>query len=361
MIVQLTWEPRAIWLCKHLDPTKENMKDHQDCIDPMLRTQASRIHMSDVPGIVSRKPELTWLIPIMAPILQHQGTNIRALLYHTLLCRESPTLVPRFDTQTVNQIVVSVIEDQWLELLSDEDVKVLLGNGTEGRDLIISRGKEGRNNLIWNLAGALIQTGEWRAFHSLELAWTLLASFWGMRAPDRVPTCTTWPTLWDKEEPIRLSKFKRHIKYLEYYRASEEYPPEDAEVDAAETGASSPKPKKPITTEDLAALTDSEWNPDFHQALDYLWPIMDESERKSFLDITKTQHSSTSMSAMVSMPSNPQQTSSKASEKQLQAVIDKPEPASGESTKGEEGSKDKSDPQPQVQEAAPTDTKTSGI
>ena len=46
-----------------LDPTKENMKYHQDCIDPMVRTQASRIHMSDVPGIVTRKPELTWLVP----------------------------------------------------------------------------------------------------------------------------------------------------------------------------------------------------------------------------------------------------------------------------------------------------------
>ena len=53
--------------------------------------------------------------------------------------------------------------------------------------------------------------------------------------------------------------------------------------------------------EDLAAFADSEWNPDFHQALDYLWPIMDEAERKSFLNITKTQQSSSSMSTMVSM------------------------------------------------------------
>ena len=133
--------------------------------------------MSDVPGIVTRKPELSWLIHIMAPILQNQGTNMRALLYHTMLCRESPTLVPRFDTQTVNDIVEGVIEGQ--RLLSDEDIKALLGNGDECRNLIISRGKEGKDNLIWNLAGALIQT--WRTFHSLELAWMLLASFWGMR------------------------------------------------------------------------------------------------------------------------------------------------------------------------------------
>ena len=56
-------------------------------------------------------------------------------------------------------------------------------------------------------------------------------------------------------------------------------------------------------------------------------------------------------------PENPQQKSSKASEKQPQTAIDKSEPASGESTKGEEGSQDKTDPQPQAQETATIDTK----
>ena len=65
-----------------LEPTKENMKFHWDCINPMQRTQAAMIHMSDVPGVVAPNVELSWLIPIMAPILQNQGTNIRALLYH---------------------------------------------------------------------------------------------------------------------------------------------------------------------------------------------------------------------------------------------------------------------------------------
>ena len=116
-------------------------------------------------------------------------------------------MVPSFDIQTVDQIAVKVIENQWLELLFDEDIKALLGNEPEGRDLIISRGKKGRGYLMWNYAGALLQTGEWRTFHSREMAWTLLASFWGMRAPERVPTCTTWPTLWDKEEIIRTTNF----------------------------------------------------------------------------------------------------------------------------------------------------------
>ena len=48
---------------------------------------------------------------------------MRALLYRTMLCRESPALAPRFDTQAVNGIVEGVIEDQWLELLSDEEAQ----------------------------------------------------------------------------------------------------------------------------------------------------------------------------------------------------------------------------------------------
>ena len=284
------------------------MKYHQNCIDLKARTPASRISMFDVPAIVSQQHELAWLVPIMSSILQHQGMNIRAVLYQTLLCRENPTLVPQFDTQAVNETVAGVIEEQWLELLSDTDIEPLLGEGPEVRNLIHSRKGKARNNLLWNMAGVMIQTGQWRSFPSLEQAWMMLASFWGMRAPNQVPTCTVWPTLSDKEDPIRMTKYKRHIKYLESYRATEEFPAEDAEVDTTEAGAIPPTPAKPITMDILLTLADSGWNPDYHQALDYLWPIMDVSERKSFLDSTKSQRSSTSMSAMVSMPSKPPQT-----------------------------------------------------
>ena len=63
-----------------LDPTRENMRHHQDLINPMERNRAALTHMSDVPGTVSRNTELKWLIPSMSPILQTQGTNIRALV-----------------------------------------------------------------------------------------------------------------------------------------------------------------------------------------------------------------------------------------------------------------------------------------
>ena len=117
------------------------------------------IHMSDVPDIASPNEELSWLIPIMTPILQHQGTNIRALLYHMMQCRESPTLDPRFNTQNVNQIITSVIENQWLELMSDEDIKCLVEEKKEARELLISKTKEELNRVLWNYAGSFIQTG----------------------------------------------------------------------------------------------------------------------------------------------------------------------------------------------------------
>ena len=149
------------------DPTMENLQQHRDCINFQVRTHASRVHMSDVRDKVTPNTELAWLINAMSSILQNQGTNIRAMLYHTLQCRQSSTLVPTFDVQTVDEIVAKVIKEPWLELLSDKDNKDLLGKEPEGRDLIISRGKKGRNNLMWNYAGALLQTGEWMSVPSI--------------------------------------------------------------------------------------------------------------------------------------------------------------------------------------------------
>ena len=79
-------------------------------------------------------------------------------------------------------------------------------------------------------------------------------------------------------------------------------PPETHEPEGTDTGAASPTSKPRITMEDLASLADPQWNPDFHQGLDYLWTIMDESDRKSFLEAVKTKHkSTTAMSAMVTI------------------------------------------------------------
>ena len=145
------------------------------------------------------------------------------MLYHLLQCRESPTLDPRFDTQNVNQTITSVIENQWLDLSPVEEVTCLIEHKESARNLLISKDKEGRDFLMWNYAGALVQTGEWRTFHSVEHAWMMLATFWGTKAPELVPTCTTWQELKDSEQPIRISRTKRHIIYLKEHRDSDEF------------------------------------------------------------------------------------------------------------------------------------------
>ena len=158
------------------EPTQENMKYHRDFINPMNRNRGSLMSISNVPEVVAPNLELSWLIPIMPQILQHQGTNIRALAYHLRQCRESPTLLPSFDTQNIYEIVKGVIEDQWLELMSEEDITCLIEEKEGHVDIICSMGKEGRNFLIWNYAGAQVQTGEWKTFHSKEQAWVTLAA-----------------------------------------------------------------------------------------------------------------------------------------------------------------------------------------
>ena len=74
-----------------------------------------------------------------------------------------------------------------------------------------------------------------------------------------------------------------------------------------DTGATDPKtpqpPKKPqVNLEVLLSLVDPTWKPDLHRGLDYLWTIMDESERESFLKGITTVSTSTSMSTVVPMP-----------------------------------------------------------
>ena len=81
------------------------------------------------------------------------------------------------------------------------------------------------------------------------------------------------------------------------HRDSDEFRPEDYESEGTTTSAASPTARPRVTMDELASLADSQWNPDFHLGLDYLWTILDEPERKSFLEIAKTKNTSTAMRA----------------------------------------------------------------
>ena len=95
--------------------------------------------------------------------------------------------------------------------------------------------------------------------------------FWGMKAPDRIPTCTTWEGLKDTEQRLRITNVKRHIAYLIKHRDSDEFRPEGSEPEGATTVAATPSSRPRVTMDDLVSLADPQWNPDFHLGLDYLW------------------------------------------------------------------------------------------
>ena len=269
-----------------LNPTVENMKSYCHCIDPLRRSPTQEIKLSEVEEIMSMGDESLWLIPIMAPILQEQGTNLRAMCHHILKCRESVALKPKLDGVTVQKTVTTVINEHLLHLLPEADLDQVW-NGSQ-------KLKAERDLFLWNYAGVLVQKGNWRSFHSYEETWTVLASFWGMEAPDVIPTCTTWPTFQDMGRPIGQGFYRRYQRYLESQRKSALTTPGDPDAGAT---------KKPqVNLEVLLSMVDPTWKPDLHRGLDYLWTIMNESERESFLKGITTVSTSTSMSTVVPMP-----------------------------------------------------------
>ena len=268
-------------------PSKENMKEHRDCIDPLRTSPAQTITMSQVAEVMAQGDENTWLIPIMGSILQDQGTNIRAMYHHILQCREGGTLEPKLNETTVRGIVDRVINENWLQLVSEKELEELakcaLNPGPQKlKSLLDSRSSVEGDILLWNFAGLIIQSGEWRTFHSYEEAWSLLASFWGMQTPLVIPTCTTWPALSDADSPVRQGMHLRYHLYLDHARHAGWIVPSGPHEGSTDPTTPA-QPRRPqVSLETMVSMTDQTWKPDLHQGVDYLWTIMDESERAIF-------------------------------------------------------------------------------
>ena len=212
------------------DPTKENMKHHRNFIDSTHRSVAQAMTMVQIRDLTTMQDELTWLLPLMSPTLQNQGTNIRALCYHLLQCKEDKTKEPKLTEVTIQQNIETVINNSWLQLESENDLKAVKDGTQSLKTVLDSKTPMERDIFLWNYAGVLLQTGEWRRFHSME-------------------------------------------EFL-------------------------------VILEDLVEISDQTWNPDLHRGVDYLWAIMEDSERQAFLrDITQPQES-TSMSTMVPITSD---------------------------------------------------------
>ena len=275
------------------------MRHHRDFIDTTLQSNAQRTSIAQVMNLMVQEDELSWLIPPMATILQTQGTNTRALCYHLLQCKEDNTKEPQLNEATIQRVIETVVNDAWLQLESGELLKAVK-DGTQSLQAILeSKTATEKDIFLWNYAGVLVQTGEWRRFHSLEELYVLLASFWGMKAPKVVPTCTTWPIFQDEGIQVHLENHRQHKLYLSFLRRSPSPSRRGprSETPAPRTPIQTPKP--PPTLEDLVTISDTTWNPDLHQGLDYLSAIMQDSERESFLKGLAAQRESTSMSTMV--------------------------------------------------------------
>ena len=118
-----------------------------------------------------------------------------------------------------------------------------------------------------------------------------------------VPTCTTWSTFHDENIPIGQGLYRRYHRYLESIRKAALTAPSDSEAGTADPVTPLPPRRPQINLEVLVSLVDPTWNPDLHQGLDYLWTIMNEFERRSFLEGITTERTSTAMSTVVPMPS----------------------------------------------------------
>ena len=285
------------------DPTKENMKHHRSFIDPTQRSAAQDMSMARIREINTMQDEITWLLPPMSTTLQNQGTNTRALCYHLLQCKEDKTKEPQLTEVTIQQNIETVINNSWLNLEPEEDLKAVKDGTQSLKTVLDSKTSIEQDIFLWNYAGVLLQTGEWRRFHSVEEFFVIMASFWGMKAPKVIPTCTTWSIFQDEGIQVQLDRYRQHAYYLDSIRRSISPSRRDhrSETPAPRTPIQTPKP--PPTLEDLVEISDPTWNPDLHRGVDYLWAIMEDSERQAFLrGITQPQES-TSMSAMVSITS----------------------------------------------------------
>ena len=285
------------------DPSKENMRHHRTFIDPTQRSVAQEMTLIQVRHITTMQDELTWLLPPMSTILQNQGTNTRALCYHLLQCKEDKTKEPQLTEVTIQRNIDTVINNSWLQLESEEDLKAVKDGTQSLKTVLDAKTSIEKDIFLWNYAGVLLQTGEWRRFHSAEEFFVVMVSFWGMKAPKVIPTCTTWSIFRDEGIQVQLDRYRPHAYYLDSIRRSVSPSRRDhrSETPAPRTPIQTPKP--PPTLEDLVEISDQTWNPDLHRGVDYLWAIMQDSERQAFLsDITQKQES-TSMSAMVPITS----------------------------------------------------------
>ena len=179
-----------------------------------------------VAEILSSHLESKRFTTMMQKILPHQGTNTRVLLYKCLLLMERDGLVPELRTNDPNAVVEEIIANGWL----DQPPPAAFAERIENKDLslekIIKRGKS-RERYLWGLAGAMASSGRWRDFQSREQYYKLLMTFWGLRAPPRIPALSGKGIMDEGSVQPSFSGYPHHKDFVAAYRSSRPSPSQE--------------------------------------------------------------------------------------------------------------------------------------
>ena len=155
-------------------PVKLSYRDH---LSPQLHEDAFEI--------AKKYTEDQLLSCHMAPMLADTGTNLRAMLYQHDLSRAGLDTTPLRDMLTkLDTVVDQVIAHSWLNEVDYDQIKQYVGDHPSLAEKYPVRKFR---QLLWDVVGCEATLGEWRKFTSEEQRLLLYASFYGVKAPEKVP------------------------------------------------------------------------------------------------------------------------------------------------------------------------------
>ena len=150
---------------------------YQDHLSPQLHQEAFEI--------AKKYSEDQLLSCHMAPMLSDTGTNLRAMLYQHALSRAGLDTTPLRDMLTkLDSIIDQAIAHSWLNDVDYNQVKQYIGDHPSLAEKYPVRKFR---QLLWDVVGCEATLGEWRRFTSEEQRLLLYASFYGLKAPEKVP------------------------------------------------------------------------------------------------------------------------------------------------------------------------------
>ena len=213
------------------DLTHEDLFDLQNVpVGFAYKDQLSPQLHQDVFEVAKKYNEDQLLSYHMAPMLSDMGTNFRAMLYQHALSRAGLDATPLRDMLIKLDLVVDqAIAHSWLNKVDYDQIKRYIGDHPS---LAESYPVRKVRQLLWDVVGCEATLGEWRKFTSEEQRLLLYASFYGVKAPEKVPYQKGFRLTDEDYQLIEPDiEWEYHSQYLEqnsYSITGEEGEPEPA-------------------------------------------------------------------------------------------------------------------------------------